>query len=167
MADRTISDKLQPALLDRLTDDAPGSRTESRDARVIDINRLREIVRRDLAWLLNSNNLNGVIDENVYPNVAHSVLNFGVREVSGEFSTQERAELIRQSMKEAIERFEPRLREGGVDIALRKEEDAATHATIITFDIVADMWAQPVPLELYLRSEIDVTTGALDLSLER
>jgi type VI secretion system protein ImpF len=27
------------------------------------------------------------------------------------------------------------------------------------------MWAEPVPLELYLRSEVDLTTG--DISVER
>ena len=165
MADRTISERLQPALLDRLTDEHPGSGVEGRDARVIDINRLREIIRRDLAWLLNSNNLGTMLDEEAYPNVSHSVLNFGVTEVSGEFATERRAELIRQSMKEAIERFEPRIREGALEILLRQEENK--RQTIITFDIHADMWAQPLPMELYLRSEVDTTTGALDLTLER
>lgn len=164
MADRTIADKLQPSLLDRLTDDAPEHQTESRDARVIDINRLREIIRRDLAWLLNSNNLGTLIDEDAYPNIAQSTLNYGVGEVSGEYSTKQRAELIRQSMKEAIERFEPRVREGALEITLREAEDK--NQAVVSFDIVADMWAQPVPLELYLRSEVDLTTGALDLSLE-
>lgn len=167
MADRMISERLQPALLDRLTDDEPGSRTESREARVVDINRLREIIRRDLAWLLNSNNLSGLIDEEHYPEVTNSVLNYGVREVSGEFSTERRAELIRESMKQAIERFEPRIREGALDVTLRKQEDKSRNQAVITFDIVADMWAQPVPMELYLRSEVDVTTGALDLTMER
>ena len=165
MADRTIAEKLQPSLLDRLTDDDPGSRSEARDSRVIDINRLREIIRRDLAWLLNSNNLGNLLDEEKYPNVAHSTVNYGVREVSGEFSTKRRAELIRESMLQAIERFEPRIREGALDIALRQEEQKSE--TIVAFDIVADMWAQPIPLELYLRSEVDITTGALDLTLER
>ncbi|MEM6824710.1 MAG: type VI secretion system baseplate subunit TssE [Pseudomonadota bacterium] len=165
MADRTIADKLQPSLLDRLTDDDPGGQSEARDARVIDIQRLREIIRRDLAWLLNSNNLGAMIDEESFPNVANSTLNYGVREVSGEFSTKRRAELIRASMRQAIERFEPRIRDGALEIMLRQEEQKSE--TIVSFDIVADMWAQPIPLELYLRSEVDITTGALDLTLER
>ncbi|MEM0897367.1 MAG: type VI secretion system baseplate subunit TssE [Verrucomicrobiota bacterium] len=165
MADRTIEDMLQPSLLDRLTDDEPGSKTEARDARVIDVYRLREIIRRDLAWLLNSNNLGSELDEEKYPEISRSSLNYGVREVSGEFSTKERAELIRASMKVAIERFEPRIREGSLDIELRQVE--RTCDAMVSFDIVADMWAQPIPLELYLRSEVDVTTGALDLTLER
>ena len=165
MADRTIADRLQPALLDRLTDHSPEAATESRDARVIDINRLRDIVRRDLSWLLNTNNLDTQIDPDRYPHVARSVVNFGVREVSGEFSTARRAELIRDSMARAIERFEPRLNHGTLEVVLR--EQVTARSAIVTYDIAADMWAQPIPLELYLRSEVDVTTGELKLEEER
>ncbi len=35
----------------------------------------------------------------------------------------------------------------------------------IGLDIRADMWAQPLPLELYLRSKVDVTTG--EVTMER
>jgi predicted component of type VI protein secretion system len=50
MADKTIIERLQPSLLDRLTDLAPESLTESRDDRVIDLRRLRDIIRRDMTW---------------------------------------------------------------------------------------------------------------------
>jgi type VI secretion system protein ImpF len=36
---------------------------------------------------------------------------------------------------------------------------------MVVFDIAAEMWAQPLPLDLYLRSEVDITTG--ELSLQR
>ncbi|NVK14490.1 MAG: type VI secretion system baseplate subunit TssE, partial [Rhodobacteraceae bacterium] len=29
--------------------------------------------------------------------------------------------------------------------------------------IRADMWAQPMPLELYLRSKVDLTTGEVEM----
>lgn len=161
MADRTITERLQPALLDRLTDDARDSTTETREARVIDINRLRDIIRRDLSWLLNTNNLETQIDPDLYPHVTNSVLNFGVREVAGDFSTEDRALRIHRSIAAAIERFEPRIREGTIDIVERKEDTG--RRTTIVFDIAAEMWAQPYPIELYLRSEVDVTTGELRL----
>ncbi|WP_102107688.1 type VI secretion system baseplate subunit TssE [Oceaniglobus roseus] len=164
MADRTITERLQPSLLDRLTDHEPDKATESRDRRVIDINRLRDIVRRDLSWLLNANNLETELDPEAYPHTTESVLNYGVRDVSGLHSTEERAHLIRRSMQQAIRRFEPRLNEGTLDIVQRK--DAAKKVGIVSFDIVADMWAEPIPLELYLRSEIDVTTGEIQLEAE-
>ena len=49
MATLRAQDRLQPALLDRLTDDDPASRAETMDARVINRTRLRELVLRDLA----------------------------------------------------------------------------------------------------------------------
>ena len=54
MSDKTISERLQPSLLDRLTDDQSAQNTERRDDRVIDLRRLREIIQRDLVWLLNT-----------------------------------------------------------------------------------------------------------------
>lgn len=161
MADRSITERLQPSLLDRLTDDAPTERLESRDNRVIDIRRLRDIIRRDLSWLLNTNNSETTIDMVDYPNASRSVLNYGVREVSGDYSSDAHAEMMRNSIKRAIEYFEPRLRDGSVDVTLGKAEVA--RQTVIVFDIRAVMWAQPLPMELYLRSQVDVTTGQLHL----
>jgi type VI secretion system protein ImpF len=156
---------LQPSLLDRLTDLEPVKATESRSSRVIDVNRLRDIVRRDLSWLLNSNNLETVIDGNVYPQVARSVLNYGVREVSGDFSTGLRAEEIRRAIASSVRLFEPRINAATMQVKLRKTEDRG--GAVISFDIVADMWAEPIPLELYLRSEVDLATGHVELTEER
>ena len=163
MADKMMSERLQPSLLDRLTDEDPGNQTETRDARVIDIRRLREIVQRDLSWLLNTNNSETWIDPVRYPLAARSVLNYGVREVAGDFAAKDRAQLIRKSISLAIESFEPRIRRGSTHVDIRTEN--VSRDTIISFDIRADMWAEPIPIELYLRSSVDVTTG--EVSLER
>lgn len=165
MADRNITERLQPSLLDRLTDDATESANEARSARVIDVNRLRDIIRRDLSWLLNTNNLESEIDPARYPEATNSVINFGVREVSGDYSTEARAAEIRASMQRAIRRFEPRINEGTLDVVLHEGEDG--HRSVVVFDIIADMWAEPIPLELYLRSEVDITTGELTLDEKR
>lgn len=163
MADKTIAERLQPSLLDRLTDNEPGSPREGRDARVIDLTRLREIIQRDLSWLLNTNNIESTFDARALPNVARSVLNYGLREVSGEFSTEARAELIRLSIERAITAFEPRIIPGSVDVSLHPDEKGGDMT--ISLDIRADMWAQPLPLELYLRSQVDLTTG--EVGVER
>ena len=163
MADRMMAERLQPSLLDRLTDDDPTNPSESRDMRVIDIRRLREIVQRDLSWLLNTNNSETWINAERYPLTAKSVLNYGVREVAGDFAAKDRANLIRKSIASAIETYEPRIRRGSAQVEIRSENIA--RQTIISFDIRADMWAEPIPIELYLRSSVDVTTG--EVSLER
>lgn len=161
MSDKSITERLQPSLLDRLTDREPGERNERREDRVIDLRQLRDIVQRDLGWLLNTSDNGALIDAKRYPNVARSVLNYGIREVAGDYSTAERAELIRRSIAESIRNYEPRLNAGSVDVRLRSEQASGT--TLVSYDIVADMWAQPLPMELYLRSEVDVTTGTTDL----
>lgn len=163
MADHTLTERLQPSLLDRLTDDSPGDLKETRDSRVIDLRRLREIIQRDLSWLLNTYDNSSMFDVEEYPNVANSVLTYGVTEVAGEYATGERALLIRNSMQRAIEKFEPRIIPGTLDVVLR--DDDGKGQTVINFDIAAEMWAQPMPMELYLRTQVDVTTG--ELILER
>jgi len=161
MADRNIQERLQPSLIDRLTDDAPDNPQEARDTRAIDVRRLREIIRRDLGWLLNSNNQETLLDPDLHKNVLTSVLNFGVRDVSGDFSTSKRAELMREAIQNAVRLFEPRIKPGSLDVTIHTQEKASE--TLIEFDIHADMWAQPLPLELYLRSQVDLVTGHVEL----
>jgi type VI secretion system protein ImpF len=163
MAEHLLTERLQPSLLDRLTDDDPTNLKETRDSRVIDLRRLREIIQRDLAWLLNTFDNSTMVDAGRYPNVTNSVLTYGVQEVAGEFSTADRTMKIRSSIHKAIEKFEPRIIAGSLDVLLR--DDSSAGSTVVTFDIAADMWAQPLPMELYLRSSVDITTG--ELKLER
>lgn len=161
MADRTLTERLQPSILDRLTDDDPRTKTENASSRVIDIRRLREIIQRDLSWLLNTGNLETQIDAERYPNVLRSVLNYGVPDSTGDFSTRARSADVRDAIRSAIELFEPRIMEGSLNVIGRTENEG--RASLIVFDIVADMWAEPVPTELYLRSQFDVTTGHITL----
>lgn len=161
MADRTLTERLQPSILDRLTDDAPEKTSENPSDRVIDIRRLREIIQRDLGWLLNTGNLDTQIDTERYPNVARSVVNYGVPDSTGDFANKERAVAVRDAIRKAVEFFEPRLIEGTLSVVSRTDDEK--RESTIVFDIIADMWAEPVPAELYLRSQFDTTTGHVSL----
>jgi type VI secretion system protein ImpF len=88
VADLTPKERLQPSLLDRLADDEPDKRQESADKRILSLQRLREGVRRDLTWLLNTPNLATVQDLENYPEVAGSTLNFGIPDLAGRTSTR-------------------------------------------------------------------------------
>ena len=83
MPELTLQERLQPSLLDRLTDDDPQRQQESRGERVMSMRQLRESVLRDLGWLLNTSNLTSVHDLTAYPQVAQSVLNYGVPDLTG------------------------------------------------------------------------------------
>ena len=63
MADAAPSqDRLQPALLDRLTDEEPDRKLEPREQRALSKARLRQAVLRDLAWLFNTVKLESSVD---------------------------------------------------------------------------------------------------------
>jgi len=161
MADRTLTERLQPSILDRFTDEAPHKKTESTSERMIDIRRLREIIQRDLSWLLNTGNIDSEIDADLYPNVSQSVLNYGVPDSTGDYANLRRAANVRDAIQKAVELFEPRLIDGSLNVISRTKD--AKREPVITFDIVGDMWAQPLPTELYLRSQFDTTTGQVTL----
>ncbi len=163
MADQQLSERLQPSLLDRLTDDDPTKTVETRAHRVIDLERLRDIVRRDLAWLLNTTNFSSNENLKRYPNVAKSVLNYGIPDTAGQRITDLRDRSIEQVLKKAIEAFEPRIMANTLKVSYA--EDANRDQTaVIAFDVRGQLWAQPIPLELFIRSEVDVTSGEVKIS---
>ncbi|MEL6264865.1 MAG: type VI secretion system baseplate subunit TssE [Pseudomonadota bacterium] len=159
MADKLLTERLQPSLLDRLTDDEAWSREEARDTRVIDARRLRDIIRRDLSWLLNTTNCEAEHDLSTRPEVARSTVNYGVPDLAGKIESIARAIEVRQTIRKAIEDFEPRIVPGSLEINI--VEEIEQERAVITFDIRGELWAQPLPLELYLRTAMDVTTGEL------
>ena len=77
-------ERLQPALLDRLTDDDPATSQEPREQRVMSKTRMRQAVLRDLAWLFNATKLERGSDMATVPYARHSVINFGLSAHSGQ-----------------------------------------------------------------------------------
>ena len=84
MATLRAQDRLPPALLDRLTDDDPESAVEAVESRVINRNRMRDLVLRDLAWLFNVTAPGASIDFARAPHARKSVLNYGMPPLSGQ-----------------------------------------------------------------------------------
>jgi len=44
------------------------------------------------------------------------------------------------------------------------ETDAMDHHNVIGVQITGQLWAQPLPLELLLRTEIDLETGQVEVA---
>lgn len=163
MAELTTQERLQPSLLDRLTDDEPGTRDESRERRVISATRLRDCVTRDLAWLLNSVQMEATENLDLFPEVQTSVLNFGIPDLTGVAVSRINVDTLRQSLRDAILRFEPRLNEASLRVVVETSAARMDRASL-TFRIESEMWAQPIPLNLYLKTEVDLETGRLNIS---
>jgi type VI secretion system protein ImpF len=163
MAELTQKERLQPSLLDRLTDDKPDERQESRDKHVLSPSRLRECVRRDLSWLLNTTNLAAVEPLDEYPEVLQSVLNFGMPDLAGHTASSVDVRLMERLLCKVIWDFEPRLLKSSVKVKLYVDEQHMDRNAMM-FDIEAELWAQPLPLRLFLRTEIDLENGGVKVS---
>src|SRR4051812_41791345 len=158
MAELTPQERLQPSLLDRLTDNEPHKTDESRDQRVLSLARLRECVIRDLTWLLNTERMASVEKIKDYPDAQQSVINYGIPSLTGVSSYGPGGEALEKAVIDAIHTFEPRLIHGTVIVkSVRSREQMSLNA--LMFEIEADLWAQPVPLHLYLQTEVDLETG--------
>jgi type VI secretion system protein ImpF len=162
MAELAPRERLQPSLLDRLTDDEPASPVEPRERRVLSLRALRESVLRDLAWLFNTTCLLSAPDAPRLPHVANSVLNYGLPDLSGNSISYINLARLERAIRQAIWDFEPRLIRATV-IVRALAAGTADHNKI-TFEIEADMWAQPYPERLFLRTELDLERGAVTLA---
>ncbi|KRE88313.1 type VI secretion system lysozyme [Frateuria sp. Soil773] len=163
MAELTTLERLQPSLLDRLVDDEPSRTEESREKRVISATRLRECVTRDMAWLLNCVNLAAVEDLDDYPEVARSVLNFGIPDLTGTVLAGVDASVLQRQIREAILAYEPRLTAGTLRVTVNVDPSRMDRQSL-AFNIESEMWAQPIPLNLYLKTEVDLETGKFNVS---
>lgn len=160
MAELTQKERLQPSLLDRLVDDDPASRVESREQRVFAMARLRELVLRDLAWLLNCESLENLEDLEPYPHVRNSVVNFGVPALSGTTLSGTNLKLLEKRVRAAVNVFEPRILSDSVSVRAFKSDSEMSKKSL-SIEIEGELWAQPIPLRLFLRTEVDLDTGTV------
>ena len=168
MAGLTAQERLQPSLLDRLTDADPGNERESLDARVLNKQQLRAAVLRDLAWLLNA-----VCEEpdalsadrervelwQELPEAASSVVNFGVAPMSGRSITRLQFPAIEHAVRRSLLRFEPRIDPDTLEVKIQDDMTAHLKPANLRLVIRGQLWNQPVPLELLLSADVDVDTG--------
>jgi type VI secretion system protein ImpF len=157
-------ERLQPALLDRLTDDEPDKKLEPREARVLSKRRLRESVLRDLAWLFNATQLEAVDAMATAPYVRRSVLNFGLPALSGMAASSLDVTDLTRAVREAILNFEPRILPATLEIKTLLEAGELDHHNVIGVEIHGQLWAQPVPLEFLVRTDFDLETGKVRIT---
>ncbi len=162
MADLTPQERLQPCLLDRLTDEQPAVSLESRERRVVGVRQLRAAVLRDIAWLLNSSAHLSPEQARDYPRVAGSVLNFGLPDMTGLTASGVDPGEVQRIIREAVRLFEPRVLPRSLQVTAGANLDTSGHNRVF-FEIRGELWAQPVPEPLYLRTEVDLETGQCSL----
>ena len=158
MSSADIRDRLQPALLDRLTDESPRDRVEADERRVMSKTQLRHAILRDLSWLFNASQSHAGWAEQ-HPALATTVLNFGLPPLSGQRVSKLDVSQLERAIKRAIIDFEPRILPETLVVRALETGSVLDSHNMIDFEISGQMWAQPVPLEILLRTKLDLEAG--------
>src|SRR5580698_1574783 len=149
MPDLTPLEKLQPCLLDRLTDDEPDKTEESRNQRVISQTRYKRGVLRDLEWLFNAS---AHLPEegrrqfklSDYPEAHRSVINFGTRQLCGMLAPN--MDELERELAEAVRLFEPRILNHTLTVK------ATVERHLVTMEIFGELWANPISEKLFIKT---------------
>jgi type VI secretion system protein ImpF len=155
--------RLQPALLDRLTDDHPGDPSGADDQRVMSRAALRRAVLRDLGALFNAvRPREAALGSS--PLVAGSVLNFGLPALAGQLVSRLDIRVLEAEIRSAIVRFEPRiLADETLEVRAVEATSVLDTHNVIEFEIRGRLWSQPVPLEILLRTQLDLEAGLVNV----
>jgi type VI secretion system protein ImpF len=155
MAEGLSRDRLYPSLLDRLVDDEPGRATEARENRSASLQKLRDNVLRDLHWLFNATQSG--IDIGGDELLAGSVLNYGLPALAGHPASRYDVAELSRVLREVILRFEPRIIAHTLRVSA--ERNPSDPHNVLGFRIEGQLWSQPIPLEIFMRTEIDLESG--------
>lgn len=131
--------RITPSLLDRLLDFEPDFTKEAPKSRAKSLRELKQSVRRDLEWLLNTRCFPDEIPETL-EEVYHSLAIYGLPDFTGKSvkSSVEQKNLVR-ALETAIRIFEPRLTDLKVTL-----EPLYNVERILRFRIEAQLRADPI-----------------------
>ena len=155
MVELTVQERLQPSLLDRLTDENPATTSEPRTERVLSLPRLRQSVLRDVGWLLNTTRAEATQDMEACPEVQRSVLNYGVPDFAGVPAESLNTHLLEAAIKQAVLDFEPRILRKTLRVTVQRPSSGQA-GNSLALRIEGQLWAQPAPLSLILESQVDL-----------
>lgn len=158
MGQWSLKERLQPSLLDRLTDFEPSQVKESTSQQSMSQKQFKEAVIRDLGWLLNSVALDVCEDLEKYPEVQRSVLNFGLPDMSGHTSSNVIIRTMENTIKAVIQQFEPRIVNNSLKVKIHSNPDEMSHNSLV-IEIAGAVFGQPSPFQVVLKSELNLECG--------
>jgi len=131
-------------------------------ASVNSLKEVRQCVIRDLDWLLNAHNYSPAEDLEPYPEVVRSVLNYGLPDFTGLTASSVDVHQLEKIFRQAILDFEPRIMKNNLKVKLIAGESMQDHNALV-FEIDAEVWSEPFPIHLHLRSEVELESGGISL----
>ena len=146
--------RITPSVLDRLLDFDPKSTTEAPKTRLRSLNELKQSVKRDLEWLLNTRAFLGDVDEKL-EEVKKSVALYGLPDFTG-ISAKNYKEQVRltTAIEDAIKYFEPRFIDLKVSLEPINNVDKA-----LKFRIEARLDMEPSPEPIAFDTVLELGSG--------
>ncbi len=147
------------SVLDRLIDDDPRNSREVPPARAQSVRMLRDAVRRDLEWLLNTRQVAVTPDEGLRE-LNRSMYLYGLPDFTGYSlaSPGDEARLIRQ-LQSALKVFEPRL----AKVRLVPLEPVVAKTRTFRFRIEALLLMDPAPEHISFDTVLQLTTSQYEV----
>jgi type VI secretion system protein ImpF len=150
--------RVTPSVLDRLLDFEPRSSQEAPKSRSRSLRELKQSVKRDLEWLLNTRSHAETFDENL-EEVFKSVAVYGLPDFTG-ISVRNLAEQKRltKALETAIKIFEPRF----VDLRVTLEPVSNTDKDL-KFRIEARLDIEPTPEPIAFDTVLQLGSGEFEV----
>lgn len=123
---------------------------------------IKDCVKRDLQWLLNSHNMCQDNLEETHPETARSVLNYGLPDLTGKTASSLQIGKLEKMLEKAIQAFEPRILKNSLQVRLLSNESMFDHNALM-FEITGQLWAEPAPLYLQLTTQLDLESGDIKI----
>jgi len=127
-------------------------------ASICSLSEIRACVKRDLNWLLNAGQYEPQYELNNYPQIEHSVLNFGIPDLTGKTVSGVDLHNMESMLQQVIINFEPRIIKNTLTVKVLVDKSMLDH-NAVTFEIEGQLWAEPQPLHLHLRTEFELESG--------
>ncbi|MDX7990435.1 type VI secretion system baseplate subunit TssE [Xenorhabdus littoralis] len=155
----TARDRMQPSLLDKLTDNFPNKKKEAINDYLLSHSTLRKNLLRDLQWLLNSINKESQQNISLFPEIIRSTYNFGLTSLAGKNISDVEWNDIKNKIISAIHVFEPRIIPDELQVNCISDINSLSLYNILSIEIKGFLWCIPWPLEFIFRSDIDLENG--------
>ena len=159
MAGKPTDRSIRPSLLDRLIDEEPGNRNEAPDRRAQSLKELKDSVRRDLEWLLNSRRSPAEPALSA-KELWHSVYCYGLPDTTGlAMSSAEDRNRMARMVASAVAAFETRLTNVTVSM------DAPTPSSrVLHFQIEALLKMEPSPARVFFDTKLELSSGEYEVT---
>jgi len=151
---------VRPSVLDRLIDNEPQNAGDPPLTWDASVARLRDSVRRDLEWLLNTRRIPTPAPAE-YPELQQSVYHFGLPDITSlSRDSSETPETLRRQIEEIVRLFEPRL----MNVQVQPQEGGTNPLRELHFTIHALLRMEPNPERVVFDTVLEVGSGEFSVT---